>query len=143
MITFNVLRSQKLSLELGSAQEALICQVIAWHHFLSAINETAKNDSTFDSALKLWENYKYKDTKKKLSVSLVSHLTNIPFETTRRKVKKLEKKSWIIYSKKNGITLNPKSELNKKIVSIIHPYEKELLTDFLVSFLTSGKSIVF
>ena len=84
MITFNVLRSQKLSLELGSAQDALICQVIAWHHFLSAINETVKNDSTFNSALRLWENHKYKDTKKKLSVSLVSNLTNIPREAKNK-----------------------------------------------------------
>ena len=35
--------------------------------------------------------------------------------------------------KKLEILLNPASELNKKIVFLIHPYEKKLLREFLLS----------
>ena len=76
---------------------------------------------------------------KKLTISLVSELTTIPFETTRRKIKKLVKKNWISYTKENGIIYNSNSELNDKIVNKIHPIEKNLLKEFLVSYLMSGK----
>ena len=140
MISFNVLRSKMLSIELGSSQNALICQVIAWHHFLLSVDETTNKETSFSNALKLWTHFKVKqkNINKKLTVSLVSDLTNIPFETTRRKIKALVKKNWIFYSKKEGIKFNPASELNNKIVNIIHPYEKKLLKEFLVSYLMSG-----
>ena len=76
---------------------------------------------------------------KKLTISLVSELTTIPFETTRRKIKKLVKKNWITYTKENGIVYNSNSELNDKIVNKIHPIEKDLLKEFLVSYIMSGK----
>ena len=139
MITFNVLRSQKISIELGTPQEALICQVIAWHHYLSSIDEANSKDSTFDNALKLWSDYSVKKkSNKKLSISLISDLTNIPFETTRRKINKLVKRKWVNFSKVNGVTLTANSELNNKIVTKIHPYEKKLLKEFLVAFIMSG-----
>ena len=80
-----------------------------------------------------------KKNKKKLTISLVSELTTIPFETTRRKIKKLVKKNWITYTKENGIVYNSNSELNDKIVNKIHPVEKDLLKEFLVSYIMSGK----
>ena len=76
---------------------------------------------------------------KKLTISLVSELTTIPFETTRRKIKKLVKKNWITYTKENGIVYNSNSELNDKILNKIHPVEKNLLKEFLVSYLMSGE----
>tara|TARA_A100001011_G_C13785308_1_gene624790 strand:+ start:81 stop:584 length:504 start_codon:yes stop_codon:yes gene_type:complete len=139
MITFNVLRSQKISVELRTPQEALICQVIAWHHYLLSIDEANNKDGTFDNALKLWSDYSVKKkSNKKLSISLISDLTNIPFETTRRKINKLVKIKWINFSKLNGVTLTPNSKLNNKIVTKIHPYEKKLLKEFLVAFIMSG-----
>ena len=59
--------------------------------------------------------------------------------TTRRKIKKLVKKNWITYTKENGIVYNSNSELNDKIVNKIHPVEKDLLKEFLVSYIMSGK----
>ena len=92
------------------------------------------------SSLQLWSEHKYdNENKKKLTISLVSDLTNIPFETTRRRIIQLKKKKWILYSKENGIQFDPTSTLNHLIVDIIHPYEKELLKEFLVSFLMAGK----
>ena len=122
------------------ALEGLIVQVIAWHHYLSSISEVKKEVHSFDSAFDMWhdKNLKKKNNKK-LTISLVSELTTIPFETTRRKVKKLVKKNWISYTKQDGIIYNSNSELNDKILNKIHPLEKDLLKEFLVSYLMSGK----
>ena len=88
----------------------------------------------------MWhENSTNKKHNKKLTISLVSELTTIPFETTRRKIKKLVKKNWISYTKENGIIYNINSELNDKILNKIHPVEKNLLKEFLVSYLMSGE----
>ena len=48
-------------------------------------------------------------------------------------------KYWITYNKENEIVYNNTSELNDKIVNKIHPVEKDLLKEFLVSYLMSGK----
>ena len=55
-------------------------------------------------------------------------------------VKKLVKKNWITYTKENGIEYNSGSKLNHKIVNKIHPVKKDLLKEFLVSYLMSGKN---
>ena len=120
--------------------EGLIVQVIAWHHYLSSISEIKEEVHNFDSAFEMWHEKKLsKKNNKKLTISLVSELTTIPFETTRRKIKKLVKKNWITYNKENEIVYNNTSELNDKIVNKIHPVEKDLLKEFLVSYLMSGK----
>ena len=120
--------------------EGLIVQVIAWHHYLSSISEIKEEVHSFDSAFEMWhEKNLNKKHNKKLTISLVSELTTIPFETTRRKIKKLVKKNWITYNKKNGIVYNNNSELNDKIINKIHPLEKDLLKEFLVSYLMSSK----
>ena len=122
------------------ALEGLIVQVIAWHHYLSTITEIKKEIHSFDSALEMWHKKNInKKHNKKLTITLVSELTTIPFETTRRKIKKLIKKNWISYTKENGIIYNSNSELNDKIVNKIHPIEKNLLKEFLVSYLMSDK----
>ena len=121
--------------------EGLIVQVIAWHHYLSSISEVNKEVHSFDTAFEMWHDKNLnKKHSKRLTISLVSELTSIPFETTRRKIKKLVKKGWIEYTKKNGIIYNSNSELNDKIVNKIHPVEKNLLKEFLVSYLISGKN---
>ena len=144
IFNYNVLRLNKMCVELGSPKEATICQVIAWHHYLSSISEADNNKgtSTFLDTLSLWDDFKPEEhsNSKPLSISLISSLTSIPFETTRRILKKLEKKKWIYLSKKNGVVLNTESDLNKKIVFDIHPYEKNLLKEFLVSFMLAGES---
>ena len=122
------------------ALEGLIVQVIAWHHYLSSVSETKKEIHSFDAAFEMWHVKKIKKRhNKKLTISLVSELTTIPFETTRRKIKKLVKKNWITYTKESGIEYNSNSELNDKILNKIHPVEKDLLKEFLVSYLMSGK----
>ena len=139
ILTHNVFRYQAISKEVG-ALEGLIVQVIAWHHYLSTISEVNEEIHSFDTAFEMWHEKKVnKKNNKKLTISLVSELTTIPFETTRRKIKKLVKKNWITYTKENGIVYNSNSELNDKIVNKIHPVEKDLLKEFLVSYLMSDK----
>ena len=119
--------------------DGLIIQVIAWHHYLATISEVSKDDNTFDTAFDLWHNKENKKTNnKKLTITLVSQLTAIPFETTRRKINKLKEKKWIFYSKEKGIIYNSNSQLNEKIINVIHPVEKDLLKEFLVAYLLSG-----
>ena len=138
ILTHNVLRTQIISKELGPL-DGLIMQVIAWHHYLATISEVTKNDQTFDTAFSLWHEKKSKViNNKKLTISLVSELTGIPFETTRRKIYKLQKKEWLFFSKQNGIVYNPDSQCNDKILNVIHPIEKNLLKEFLVAYIMSG-----
>ena len=126
--------------ELGPLN-GLILQVVASHHYLSSISETTKDIHSFDNTLKMWENKKsIAQGRKKLTILLVSELTAILFETTRRKIKNLVKKQWISYSKEKGILYNNEAELNEKIIKKIHPAEKELLKEFLVAYLMSGKN---
>ena len=145
MFNYNVFRMQKIGastnkIGLGSPQESVIIQVIAWHHYLSSITEVNKGAKSFDDTLKLWSEHKYNKTdKKKLTITLLCDLTNIPFETTRRRINKLVNKKYITYTRSEGIRFIAESDLNKIIVNEIHPYEKELLKEFLVSFLLSGK----
>ena len=40
ILNFNVLRLNKICVELGSPKEAAICQVIAWHHYLNSISDS-------------------------------------------------------------------------------------------------------
>ena len=122
------------------ALNGLIVQVIAWHHYLSSISEIKKEIHSFDSAFQMWHRKNInKQHNKKLTISIVSELKANPFENTRRKIKELVKKNWITYTKENGKVYNSNSELNDKIVNKIHPVEKDLLKEFLVSYLMSGK----
>ena len=134
-------RYQAIGKEVG-ALEGLTVQVIAWHHYLSSISEIKKEIHSFDSAFEMWHKKNInKKNNKKLTISLLSELTTIPFETTRRKIKKLEKKNWITYTKENGIVYNSDSKLNDEILNKIYPVEKDLLKEFLVSYLMSDKDI--
>ena len=141
ILTHNVLRYQKISQQIGPL-DGLIVQVIAWHHYLSTISEINEEVSSFNSSLQLWQSgQSKKNNEKKLTISLVSQLTSIPFETTRRKINKMVKNKWITFTKENGIVFNPTSDLNDKIVNDIHPYEKELVKDFLVTYISTSNNL--
>ena len=60
ILNYNVLRLNKICVELGSPKEAAICQVIAWHHYLNSISEADKKNmsSTFSETLHLWDGFK-------------------------------------------------------------------------------------
>ena len=90
---FNITRHRRIGLLAGSPIRLLIAQVIYWHELLilaekgtdepfetvrSEIAKTGKE--TLERYLK----------SKKLSISLISSMTGLPFETIRRQVKAME-----------------------------------------------------
>ena len=130
ILAYNDFKYQAINKEMGPLK-GLIVQVIAWHHYLTSISLVKKGVHSFNSAFEMWHDNNFsKRHNKKLTISLVSELTTISFETTKRKIKKLVKKNWISYTKENGIIYNRNSEFNDKIVGKIHPLEKKLLKSF-------------
>ena len=54
ILLFFVVRTQKLNATVGNPIDAMIIQVVCWHHFLLNIRETTDiNDSSFDMARRL------------------------------------------------------------------------------------------
>jgi len=93
--------------------------------------------ASFDKTLSLWKKELslnklfQKNNEKNLTISAVSTFAAIPFETTRRRLKKLEKDGWITISRKTGISYVASEKLDKKIVIDIHETEKNLLKKYL------------
>ena len=130
ILLFFIIRTQKLNATLGNPLDAMIMQVICWHHFLLSIRETSDmSDSSFDTALKLWSQYNNGDdtvgSSKRLTFVAIERLTAIPFETVRRRVRGLEKRGWVIINDEIGIDLNIESPANQLIVEEVHPFEKQ------------------
>ena len=130
ILLFFVARTQKLNATLGNPLDAMIMQVICWHHFLLNIRETTDaDDNSFDTALKLWSRYNNDagaaGGSKRLTFVAIERLTAIPFETVRRRVRGLEGRGWVIISDETGIDLNVDSSVNQLIVEEIHPFEKQ------------------
>tara|TARA_Y100001954_G_C15384709_1_gene395085 strand:- start:172 stop:567 length:396 start_codon:yes stop_codon:yes gene_type:complete len=121
--------------QIGNINDSLIIQAISWHHYLLMIHDSKKDTAkSFNNALKMW-NSKNKSESKKLTISNISDLTAIPFETVRRHILKLKKKEWVFYNKKEGVILNTESEINSIIVNNIHPFEKNLIKKAIFSYL--------
>ena len=130
ILLFFVARTRKLNATLGNPLDAMIMQVICWHHFLLNIRETTDaDDNSFDTALKLWSRNNNDAAaaggSKRLTFVAIERLTAIPFETVRRRVRSLEGRGWVIISDETGIDLNVDSSVNQLIVEEIHPFEKQ------------------
>ena len=129
ILLFFIVRTQKLNATLGNPLDAMIMQVICWHHFLLSIRETVDvDDSSFDTALRLWSRYNNDGdpprVSKRLTFVAIERLTAIPFETVRRRVRGLEERGWVIIKDETGIDLNVESQANQLIVEEVHPFEK-------------------
>ena len=136
ILLFFIIRKQKLNATLGNPLDAIIMQVICWHHFLLSIRETGEaDDSTFDTALKLWSQYnndgESAGVSKRLTFVAIERLTAIPFETVRRRVRGLEERGWVIIKEETGIDLNIESAVNQLIVEEVHPFEKQQFVKLL------------
>ena len=130
ILLFFIVRTQKLNVTLGNPLDAMIMQVICWHHFLLSVREAIDtSDSSFDTALKLWSQYNNGDyaagSSKRLTFVAIERLTAIPFETVRRRVRGLEKRGWVVINDEIGIDLNIESPVNQLIVEEVHPFEKQ------------------
>ena len=137
---FLVLRTQKINEVIGNPIDGIIIQIICWHHLLLTMENLPSEEqkfASFDKTLSLWKKELslnklfQKNNDKNLTISTVSTLAAIPFETTRRRLKKLEKDGWIKISRKTGISYVASEKLDKKIVIDIHETEKNLLKKYL------------
>ena len=127
-LEFNINRYRRIGLLAGSPVRLLIAQVIYWHELLIlsekgtseqfiSVREDIKN--TGSETLE-----RYLDSKK-LSVSLISSMIGLPFETTRRQMKAMEASGLIEASEGYGFLINKNSEFHQKISTEIVQFEQE------------------
>ena len=133
-----IARTRKLNEVFGNPSDAIIVQVVCWHHLLVTTVETDDQTQTFERAFAAWhdalsdEQAYSKD--KKLSITAISLSTALPFETVRRRVKKLCQTGWLRIGEDGGVHYAPSPENNIKIVGDIHGTERKLLGPFLSKF---------
>ena len=133
-LEFNINRYRRIGLLAGSPIKLLIAQVIYWHELLILaekgtaeqfmnVRENIKNTGkeTFDRYL---EN-------KKLTITLISSMTGLPFETTRRQVKAMEASGLIEHSEVYGLLINKNSEFHQKISTEIVQFEQEQIVKLI------------
>ena len=130
-LSFEINRSKFAVDTFGSANAYLIFQVIAWHHILVMMDETKAK--VREKAVELWFELTETGFKSRnvLTYSLISSLTSLSIETVRRQVKKLEKKNWVTYSKKEGVKFCPSKENNKFLTDVFNVREVRDLGRFL------------
>ena len=128
---FEINRSRFAVENFGSANAYLIFQVIAWHYILVMMDEDEAKIR--DEAVELWFQLTETGFKTRtvLTYSLISSLTSLSIETVRRHVKKLEKNSWVSYSKKEGVKFSPSEENNKFLADTFNTKEVKDLGRFL------------
>ena len=137
-LMMNISRTRVLNEVLGNPSDAMIIQVVCWHHLLVTIIEKEKQTDTFDEAFDAWHegfspgNNEVKE--KRLTITAISLSTALPFETVRRRVKKLCQTGWLRICDDGGVHYAPTPENNKKIVGDIFGAERKLLLSFLAKF---------
>ena len=112
----------------GSPTKALIAEVIYWHEllilsekntdeqFVTVVQELAK---TGNEILE-----RYMDTKK-LSITLISSMTGLPFETIRRQVKAMEADGFIEQSESYGLLIKKDSEFHQGVSTELVDFEQK------------------
>ena len=131
-------RTRVLNEVFGNPSDAIIVQVVCWHHLLVTTIENDGQRETFDDAFQAWhdglspDNSESRD--KRLTITAISLSTALPFETVRRRVKKLCETGWLRIGDDGGVHYAPTSEHNEKIVGDIHGVERKLLRPFLSKF---------
>ena len=131
-------RTRVLNEVFGNPSDAIIVQVVCWHHFLVTTIEKDEQGETFDDAFQAWHEGLFSDTgeakDKRLTITAISLSTALPFETVRRRVKKLCETGWLRIGDDGGVHYAPTPEHNQKIVGDIHGEERKLLRPFLSKF---------
>ena len=127
-LEFQITRNRRMNRLAGTPIRALIAQVIYWHEllilsekntaeqFATVVQEIAK---TGKESLE-----RYIDTKK-LSITLISSMTGLPFETTRRQVRAMEASGLIERSDAYGLLINKESEFHREISTKIVQFEQQ------------------
>ena len=133
-----IARTRKLNEVFGNPSDAIIVQVVCWHHLLVTTIETDTQTDTFEKAFQAWHDGLSEDNTeardKRLTITAISLSTALPFETVRRRVKKLCETGWLRIGDDGGVHYAPTPEHNQKIVGDILGEERKLLRPFLTKF---------
>ena len=137
-LMLNISRTRVLNEVLGNPSDAIIIQVVCWHHLLVTTIEQANQTDTFDEAYEAWHNGLSEENRgakdKRLTITAISLSTALPFETVRRRVNNLCETGWLRICGDGGVHYAPTPEHNQKIVGDIHGAERKLLRPFLAKF---------
>jgi hypothetical protein len=125
----NVAR-QKIMVELaGSPTRACIAQAVYWHEllllaeagsessYLNTVHDIKTNKDSLDAYIR----------HKKLTATLLSDITAIPFETTRRQLNLMCKENLLQKSREFGFLVNKESAFHAACVDELNPFEKKNL----------------
>ena len=127
-LEFQITRSRRMNRLAGTPIRALIAQVIYWHEllilsekntaeqFATVVQEIAK---TGKESLE-----RYMDSKK-LSITLISSMTGLPFETIRRQVKAMKAAGLIEQSEAYGLLIKKDSEFHQECSSELVQFEQK------------------
>lgn len=127
-LEFHIARHRRMNRLAGTPIKALIAEVIYWHEllilseknsaeqFISVVEEIAK---TGKESLE-----RYMDTKK-LSITLISSMTGLPFETIRRQVKAMEASGLIEQSEAYGLLIKKDSEFHQVVSTELVQFEQK------------------
>ena len=100
--------------------------------------EKRRQTDTFDEAFDAWHEGLSQDNnevkEKRLTITAISLSTALPFETVRRRVKKLCQTGWLRIGDDGGVHYAPTPEHNQKNRRDIHSAERKLLFPFLAKF---------
>ena len=131
---FNIARHGQTAKLARTSIRALIAEVIYWHELLILAEkgtdepfETVRSEiaKTGKETLE-----RYLDSKK-LSVSLISSMTGLPFETIRRQVKAMEVAGLIQQSEVHGLLINKESEFHQKVSGELVHFEQEQIVKLI------------
>ena len=117
-LEFNITGHRRMAKLAGTPIRALIAKVIYWHE--SLILAKKGTDDPFETVRaeiaktgrETLERYLHS---KKLSISLISSMTGLPFETTRRQVRAMDVAGSIQQSEVYGLLMNKETEFHQKV----------------------------
>ena len=127
-LEFHITRHRRMIRLAGSPTRALIAEVIYWHELLILSEKnTAEQFNTVVEELAKTGNEileRYMDTKK-LSITLISGMIGLPFETIRRQVKAMEADGLIEQSEAYGLLIKKDSEFHQRVSNELVEFEQK------------------
>ena len=129
-LALNIFRNKKMVQLAGSGVNAMVMQVVYWHELM--ILKEGDMGQSYDEAVALiqefgsvedMENFKAK----KLTVSLISEMISVPYETTRRHITELTSQGLLIAHERLGFVVNKDTEFHQLILSDLNSFEKKMV----------------
>ena len=116
-LSFEINRYREAMKYFGNANNTFVLQTVAWHNF--HVLQKKQSNQNYKSMREQWGGafLKFDETiPDKLSILAVSEISGLDKETTRRTVKNLVEKGWLIYSPSKGVEYSPTEENNQLMI---------------------------